>query len=81
MVWRILVPIDDKCESAVTGLHAAGDGFSLRMAGALYPQIGFLPAGSAAEGSVPGDAAPGCCTEFPVSRIQPSSINRRKNVI
>ncbi len=52
-----LVPINDRCESNVPGLYAAGDALGSYMAGAIYTQIGSSLAGSAVQGAVAGEAA------------------------
>jgi succinate dehydrogenase/fumarate reductase flavoprotein subunit len=52
-----LVPINDKCESNIPGLYAAGDALGSYMAGAIYTQIGSSLAGSAVQGAVAGKAA------------------------
>lgn len=54
-----LVPINDKCESTIPGLYAAGDALGSYMAGAIYTQIGSSLAGSAVQGAVAGEAAAG----------------------
>jgi len=52
-----LVPINEKCESNIPGLYAAGDALGSYMAGAIYTQIGSSLAGSAVQGAVAGEAA------------------------
>ena len=52
-----LVPINDRCESTIPGLYAAGDALGSYMAGAIYTQIGSSLAGSAVQGGVAGEAA------------------------
>jgi len=52
-----LVPVNDKCESTIPGLYAAGDALGSYMAGAIYTQIGSSLAGSAVQGAVAGKAA------------------------
>ena len=52
-----LVPINDKCESNITGLYAAGDALGSYMAGAIYTQVGSSLTGSAVQGAVAGEAA------------------------
>jgi len=52
-----LVPINDKCESNIPGLYAAGDALGSYMAGAIYTQIGSSLAGSAVQGAIAGEAA------------------------
>lgn len=52
-----LVPINDKCESTIAGLYAAGDALGSYMSGAIYTQIGSSLAGSAVQGAIAGEAA------------------------
>lgn len=52
-----LVPINEKCESNIPGLYAAGDALGSYMSGAIYTQIGSSLAGSAVQGAVAGEAA------------------------
>lgn len=52
-----LLPINEKCESSVSGLYAAGDALGSYMAGAIYTQVGSSLAGSAVQGAVAGEAA------------------------
>jgi succinate dehydrogenase/fumarate reductase flavoprotein subunit len=52
-----LVPVNDKCESTIPGLYAAGDALGSYMAGAIYTQVGSSLAGSAVQGAIAGEAA------------------------
>ncbi len=52
-----LVPINDRGESNIAGLYAAGDALGSYMAGAIYTQIGSSLAGSAVQGAISGEAA------------------------
>lgn len=52
-----LVPINDRCESNIPGLYAAGDALGSYMAGAIYTQIGSSLAGSAVQGAIAAGAA------------------------
>lgn len=56
-----LVPINEKCESSIPGLYAAGDALGSYMAGAIYTQIGSSLAGSAVQGAVAAEAAAEYC--------------------
>lgn len=58
-----LVPINDKCESNIPGLYAAGDALGSYMAGAIYTQIGSSLSGSAVQGAIAGEAAAEYCTK------------------
>lgn len=57
-----LVPINDKCESNIPGLYAAGDALGSYMVGAIYTQIGSSLAGSAVQGAVAAEAAAKYCS-------------------
>jgi succinate dehydrogenase/fumarate reductase flavoprotein subunit len=52
-----LVPINDKCESTIKGLYAAGDALGSHMSGGIYTQIGSSLAGSAVQGAIAGQSA------------------------
>jgi succinate dehydrogenase/fumarate reductase flavoprotein subunit len=52
-----ITPINDRCESSIKGLYAAGDALGSYMAGAIYTQIGSSLAGSAVQGAVAGEYA------------------------
>ncbi len=56
-----LVPINDKCESNIPGLYAAGDALGSYMAGGIYTQIGSSLAGSAVQGAIAAEAAAAYC--------------------
>ena len=59
-----LVPINDRCESTIPGLYAAGDALGSYMAGGIYTQIGSSLAGSAVQGAVAAEAAAPIAPEF-----------------
>ena len=52
-----IVPINDKCESTIKGLYAAGDALGSYMSGGIYTQIGSSLAGSAVQGAIAGQEA------------------------
>ena len=56
-----LVPINEKCESTIPGLYAAGDALGSYMAGAIYTQGGSSLAGSAVQGAIAAEAAAAYC--------------------
>ena len=56
-----LVPINEKCESNIPGLYAAGDALGSYMAGAIYTQVGSSLAGSAVQGAIAAEAAAEYC--------------------
>lgn len=63
-----LVPINEKCESTIPGLYAAGDALGSYMAGAIYTQIGSSLAGSAVQGTIAAEAA----AEYSKTQNQPT---------
>jgi succinate dehydrogenase/fumarate reductase flavoprotein subunit len=52
-----LVPLNEKGETDIPGLYAAGDALGSYMAGAIYTQIGSSMAGSAVQGAIVSEAA------------------------
>jgi succinate dehydrogenase/fumarate reductase flavoprotein subunit len=52
-----LVPINDKCQSNIPGLYAAGEALGSYISGAIYTQTGSSLAGAAVQGAVAGEAA------------------------
>ncbi|MDC7243423.1 MAG: FAD-binding protein, partial [Sphaerochaetaceae bacterium] len=50
-----LTPINDRCESTIKGLYAAGDALGSHMSGGIYTQIGSSLAGSAIQGAIAGE--------------------------
>ncbi|NDY74396.1 succinate dehydrogenase/fumarate reductase flavoprotein subunit [Desulfobacter hydrogenophilus] len=70
-----LTPINEKCESTIPGLYAAGDALGSYMAGAIYTQIGSSLAGSAVQGGVAGKAAAEYCQGVKMPEISKSKMN------
>lgn len=70
-----LVPINDKCESNIPGLYAAGDALGSYMAGGIYTQIGSSLAGSAVQGAIAAEAAADYCTGVEMPAISSTKIN------
>ena len=70
-----LVPINDKCESNIPGLYAAGDALGSYMSGAIYTQIGSSLAGSAVQGAIAGEAAAGYSKTAGIQTISASQIS------
>lgn len=68
-----LVPINDKCESTIPGLYAAGDALGSYMSGGIYAQVGSSLAGSAVQGAVAGKAA-----AIHSKDVAPVSIGKKK---
>ena len=71
-----LVPINEKCESNIPGLYAAGDALGSYMAGAIYTQVGSSLAGSAVQGSVAGKAAAEYCRGAEMPNISKAEMNK-----
>lgn len=71
-----LVPINDKCESTIPGLYAAGDALGSYMAGAIYTQVGSSLAGSAVQGAVAGEAAAAYAKEAKTPLIPEAKIQQ-----
>ena len=67
-----LVPINDRCESDIPGLYAAGDALGSYMAGAIYTQIGSSLTGSAVQGAIAAEAAAAYCREVDLPVISRS---------
>lgn len=76
-----LVPINDKCESNIPGLYAAGDALGSYMAGAIYTQIGSSMAGSAVQGAIAAEAAAEYSKGIQMPRLSKSMINKVKEGI
>ena len=76
-----LVPINDRCESNIPGLYAAGDALGSYMAGGIYTQIGSSLAGSAVQGAVAGEAAGAYSREISLPSISGSKIQEVKEEI
>ncbi|MDE5420221.1 FAD-binding protein [Labilibaculum sp. DW002] len=73
-----LVPINDKCESNIPGLYAAGDALGSYMSGGIYTQIGSSLAGSAVQGAIAGEAAAEYSANTTVPAISKSLIQKIK---
>lgn len=72
-----VVPINDKCESTIPGLFAAGDALGSYMAGAIYTQVGSSLAGSAVQGAIAAEAA----AEYSKNIDMPDISSAKMNVI
>jgi succinate dehydrogenase/fumarate reductase flavoprotein subunit len=70
-----LVPINEKCESNIPGLYAAGDALGSHMAGAIYTQVGSSLAGSAVQGAVAGKSASEYCQGVEMPIISKAKMN------
>lgn len=71
-----VVPINDKCESNIHGLYAAGDALGSYMSGAIYTQVGSSLAGSASQGAVAGKEAAKYARKTPLKKIPTSKIDK-----
>ncbi len=71
-----LVPINEKCESNIPGLYAAGDALGSYMAGAIYTQIGSSLAGSAVQGAVAAEAAAQYCRAVEMPKISAAKVKK-----
>ncbi|MDC7227629.1 MAG: FAD-binding protein [Spirochaetales bacterium] len=76
-----LVPINEKGESNIPGLYAAGDALGSYMAGAIYTQVGSSLAGSAVQGTIASEAAAEYCQKAVLQNIPSSKISRIKEEI
>jgi succinate dehydrogenase/fumarate reductase flavoprotein subunit len=76
-----LVPINDKCESNIPGLYAAGDALGSYMAGAIYTQVGSSLAGSAVQGAVAGQAASEYCRGVEMPAISKAKMDEVREEI
>lgn len=71
-----LVPINDKGESTIPGLFAAGDALGSYMAGAIYTQVGSSLSGSAVQGAIASEAAAKYCSSAVLQNISKSKIKK-----
>jgi succinate dehydrogenase/fumarate reductase flavoprotein subunit len=76
-----LVPINEKCESNIPGLYAAGDALGSYMAGAIYTQVGSSLAGSAVQGAIAAEAAAEYSQGVEISEISKAKIKEVREEI
>lgn len=76
-----LVPINEKGESNIPGLYAAGDALGSHMAGGIYTQIGSSLAGSAVQGAIVSEAAAAYSKTVSIAGISSSTISTIKEEI
>ena len=76
-----LAPINDKCESNIPGLYAAGDALGSHMAGAIYTQIGSSLSGSAVQGAIAGEATAAYSKKVGSLAISEAKMNEIKQEI
>ena len=73
--------MNEKGESNIPGLYAAGDALGSYMAGAIYTQIGSSLAGSAVQGAIVSEAAAEYCKNTDMPSISAKNINIVKEEI
>lgn len=73
-----LVPINDKGESTIPGLYAAGDALGSYMAGAIYTQVGSSLSGSAVQGAIASEAAAEYAKKTKLQKISDSQKKKIK---
>ncbi len=76
-----LVPVNDRCESDIPGLYAAGDALGSYMAGAIYTQVGSSMAGSCVQGAIAAEAAAEYSKSVDMPKIPDNTINLVKEEI
>eukprot|EP01155_Anaeramoeba_flamelloides_P042972 Anaeramoba_flamelloidesc36752_g1_i3.p1 GENE.c36752_g1_i3~~c36752_g1_i3.p1 ORF type:complete len:246 (+),score=7.22 c36752_g1_i3:261-998(+) len=76
-----LTPINDKCESTIKGLYAAGDALGSHMSGGIYTQIGSSLAGSAIQGAIAGEEAAKFSKKTKLIKIPDTKIQSLKEEI
>lgn len=76
-----LTPINDRCESTIKGLYAAGDALGSHMSGGIYTQIGSSLAGSAVQGTIAGEEAAKYCKTIELATISKEQIAQIKTEI
>jgi succinate dehydrogenase/fumarate reductase flavoprotein subunit len=76
-----LVPINEKCESTISGLYAAGDALGSYMAGAIYTQIGSSLSGSAVQGAIAAEAAAEYCRGAERQEVSKAKMDEIKEEI
>jgi succinate dehydrogenase/fumarate reductase flavoprotein subunit len=76
-----LVPINEKGESNIPGLYAAGDALGSHMAGGIYTQIGSSLAGSAVQGAIASEAAAEYAKSISLPAISSSTVSALKKEI
>lgn len=71
-----VVPVNEKCESTIPGLYAAGDALGSYMSGGIYTQIGSSLAGSAVQGAIAAEAAAEYCKKVKHAGISSARIRQ-----
>ncbi|MFT7004772.1 MAG: succinate dehydrogenase/fumarate reductase flavoprotein subunit, partial [Sulfurimonas sp.] len=76
-----LTPINDKCESTIKGLYAAGDALGSHMSGGIYTQIGSSLSGSAVQGAIAGEESAKFCKTIEMPIVSKEQIAKIKEDI
>jgi succinate dehydrogenase/fumarate reductase flavoprotein subunit len=76
-----LTPINDKCESTIKGLYAAGDALGSHMSGGIYTQIGSSLSGSAIQGAIAGEESAKFCKTIEMPSVSKEQIAKIKEEI
>jgi len=76
-----LAPINDKCESTIKGLYAAGDALGSHMSGGIYTQIGSSLAGSAVQGAIAAEASSSYAKSIKMPEVSKEQIAKIKEEI
>jgi len=76
-----IVPINDKCESTVKGLYAAGDALGSYMSGGIYTQIGSSLAGSAVQGAIAGEESSKYSQSIKLPKVSDEYLSKIKNEV
>lgn len=76
-----IVPINDKCESTIKGLYAAGDALGSHMSGGIYTQIGSSLAGSAVQGAIAGEEASLYAKLIEMPKMSTKKINKIRDEV
>ena len=76
-----LAPINEKGESNIPGLYAAGDALGSHMAGGIYTQVGSSLAGSAVQGAIVSEAAAEYVKGVSLQAISSSQLSTVKKEI
>lgn len=76
-----LTPINDKCESNVPGLFAAGDALGSHALGGIYTQVGSGLTAASGQGTIAGEAAAAYAASIKPTAISSKQLNDIKEEI
>lgn len=71
-----LSPINENCESTITGLYAAGDNLASCMSGGIYTQIGGSLSASAVQGAIAGEYAAKYSKKVNLQKISDKKVKK-----